>query len=91
MLILFDCDSSYELRGIRAVIVDPSLDIVETEDWSQYIPVKESTVVEKVSDITLASNNPSRGLSLTAKALKRKLLTNELHLAINNDTGKQES
>jgi len=73
MLILFDCDSLYELRRVKAIIVDPNLDIVEESDWSQYIPVKETIIVEKVSDVTAPSNNPSRGLTLKPKALERKL------------------
>lgn len=72
VMVLFDIDLTYELHKIKAVIVDPNFDIVEEQDWSHLIPVKEAIIVEKVSDATSPSNNPSRGLSLKPKALARK-------------------
>lgn len=72
VIILFDCDSSYELRQVRAVLVDPNLDVVEEIPWTQFIPVMETTITEKVIDVTEPSNNPTRGLTLKAKAFERK-------------------
>lgn len=89
MLILFDCDSLYEFRRVKAVIVDPNLDIVEESDWSQYIPVKETIIVEKVSDMTSPSNNPSRGLTLKPKALDRKLRQEDQPPEKDNDPDKK--
>ena len=91
MLVLFDCDASYELRGVRAVIVDPNLNIVEQIDWSQYIPVKESSIVEKVSDPALPSNNPSRGLTLTDKAYEKKLQAKKMMQDRNMNSDRDET
>ena len=55
-------------------MVTPSLDIAQgsEQDWSPYIAVDESVIVEKVSDATAPENQPNRGLSLKAKAIARK-------------------
>lgn len=72
IIILFDSDSSYELRQVRAVLVDANLDIVEECSWTRFIPVMETSIVDKVTDVTAPSNNPSRGLSFKSKAFERK-------------------
>ncbi len=78
VMILFNFDSYVELRRIKAVIVDPDFDIVEEQDWSHLIPVRETTIAEKVLDIASPSNNPSRGMTLTPKALVRKRQQSEV-------------
>lgn len=77
MMILFDVDGFFNLRKIKAVIVDSNFDIVEEQDWSHYIPVKETVIVEKVLDPSSPVNKPSRGITLKPKALERKLQQNE--------------
>lgn len=72
ILVLFDCDFSYELRGVRAVLVDANLDIVDEISWSHLIPVSEATIVDQVTDSSAPSNQPSRGLTLKPKAFERK-------------------
>ena len=73
VLVLFDT-VGYRLTNIRAVMVTPSLDIAQNseQDWSRYIAVDESAVVEKVANPSAPSNQPNRGLSLTAKAVARQ-------------------
>lgn len=73
VLVLFDT-VGYQLTRIRAVMVTPSLDIAHNgeQDWSQYITVDESVVVETVDNPVTPGNQPNRGLSLTAKAMARK-------------------
>ena len=73
VLVLFET-VGYQLTHIRAVMVTPSLDIAQNgeQDWSQYIAADESIVVEKVNDPSTPSNQPNRGLSLTAKAMARQ-------------------
>ena len=73
VLVLFDT-VGYQLTHIRAVMVTPSLDIAQgsEQDWSKYIRADESIVVEKVANPAAPKNQPSRGLSLTAKAMARK-------------------
>lgn len=73
VLVLFDT-VGYRLTHIRAVMVTPSLDIARgsEQDWSKYINADESIIVEKVADPAAPENQPSRGLSLTAKAMARK-------------------
>lgn len=72
VMILFDIYSDFELRKIKAVIVDPNFDVVEEQDWSHYIPVEGSVIVEQVSDVKAPSNNPSRGITLKPKAFELK-------------------
>jgi len=73
VLILFDT-AGYHLTHIRAVMVTPSLDIAQgsEQDWSRYINADESIIVEKVATPITPMNQPSHGLSLTAKAIARK-------------------
>lgn len=73
VLVLFDT-VGYQLTHIRAVMVTPSLDIAKDcdENWSQYISGNESAVVEKIETPASPSNQPTRGLSLKPKALKRQ-------------------
>ena len=73
VLVLFET-VGYQLTHIRAVMVTPSLDIAQNgeQDWSHYIAADESIVVEKVNDPSTPSNQPNRGLSLTAKAMARQ-------------------
>lgn len=73
VLVLFET-VGYQLTHIRAVMVTPSLDIAKDcdENWTKYISDNESTVVEKLEKPDSPSNQPSRGLSLKPKALKRQ-------------------
>ena len=73
VLVLFET-VGYQLTHIRAVMVTPSLDIVQNseQDWSHYITANESVVVEEVGDPNTPSNQPNRGLSLTEKAIARQ-------------------
>lgn len=73
VLVLFET-VGYQLTHIRAIMVTPSLDIAQNseQDWSQYITSDESVVVEEVADHASTGNQPSRGLSLTAKAIARQ-------------------
>lgn len=71
VLVLFN-SSAYELLSIRAVMIDRNLNIVEQEDWSQFISAEESVIAEHTEDTDSPFNKPSRGLNLTSKALSRK-------------------
>jgi hypothetical protein len=73
VLVLFET-VGYQLTHIRAVMVTPSLDIARNsdQDWSRYIAADESAVVEEVTNPASPSNQPNRGLSLTAKAVARQ-------------------
>ena len=73
VLVLFET-VGYQLTHIRAVMITPSWDIAQNseQDWSRYIAVDESAVVEKVANPSAPSNQPNRGLSLTAKAVARQ-------------------
>ena len=73
VLVLFET-AGYQLTHIRAVMVTPSLDIARNseQDWSRYIAADESVVVEEVVHPGSPSNQPNRGLSLTAKAMARQ-------------------
>jgi electron transfer flavoprotein alpha subunit len=73
VLVLFET-SGYQLSHIRAVKITPNLDIAQNcdQDWSQYISVNESTVVEKVTNPVAPEFQPSGGLKLKPKAITRK-------------------
>lgn len=73
VLVLFET-VGYQLAHIRAVMITPSWDIAQNseQDWSRYIAAEESAVVEKVANLSAPSNQPNRGLSLTAKAMARQ-------------------
>ncbi len=76
VMIIFEIDKYFELRRIKAVIVDPNFDIVEEQDWSHYIPVENPVIVEKISDAKSPGNDPTRGITLKAKAFERKFQKN---------------
>lgn len=73
VLVLFET-AAYQLTHIRAVMITPSLDIAQNseQDWSRYITAEESTVVEEITNPTSPSNQPTRGLTLTKKAMARQ-------------------
>ena len=62
------------MSHIRAVKVTPNLEIAQNseQDWSKYISVNESFVVDKVANPEAPENKPNRGLTLKPKALARK-------------------
>jgi hypothetical protein len=71
VIILFE-SANFNLSSVRAIMVDSNLDIVTEQDWTQYIPVQESNVSEKVDNPNDPVNNPSRGLKFKAEAVARK-------------------
>ena len=73
ILVLFDT-VGFQLAHIRAVMVTPTLEIAQGSewDWSRYISVVESAVVETVDDTHTPAIQPNRGLTLKARALERK-------------------
>lgn len=73
VLVLFET-VGYQLSHIRAVKVTPNLEIAQNseQDWSKYISVNESFVVDKVANPEAPENKPNRGLTLKPKALARK-------------------
>lgn len=73
VLILFETEG-YTLTHIRAIMVDSNLDVVAEQNWTNYIPVQESVITDKVDDPTSPANAPSRGLKLTQKAHEKKKL-----------------
>lgn len=60
------------LMTVRAVMYNDKNELVAEEKWNEYIDVNENSIVENSTDFSDASNNPSHGLELTGKALKRK-------------------
>lgn len=90
VLVLFDT-VGYQLTHIRAIKVTPSLDIAQgcDQNWSKYITVSESSIVEKVDHPDEHSNNPSKGLRLKSAATERK--KNKPQLKKNERTDRIES
>jgi uncharacterized protein DUF5986 len=54
VLVLFE-GTKFQLSSVRAVMVDSNLDIVVQEDWSKYISIEESIIVDKVEDTNIPS------------------------------------
>jgi len=70
-LILFK-SKGFELSSIRAVMIDKNMDIVCEEGWDTYISTNVSIVMDSSDEFSAPSNNPGRGLKLSAKANERK-------------------
>lgn len=70
-LILFE-SNNYELETVRCCVVNSNLSIVEELDWSKFITIGESTIMDSVVDSELKYNNPSSGLKFTQKAKDKK-------------------
>ena len=79
VLVLFDT-AGYQLTHVRAVMVTPSLEIAQgcEQDWSKYLSINESVVVEKVSNPAAPENQPTQGLTVKAKALARQKVVTQL-------------
>lgn len=70
-VILFESQNR-ELVSLRCCVLDSMLNIIAEDDWSAYITLRESVVVEQVDAEQKLSNRPNRGLSLKAKAMDKK-------------------
>lgn len=70
-VILF-ASKNYELQSLRCCILNSSLDIIAQDDWSNYIKVSESIVVEQVNVEDEIVNHPHRGIGLKEKAISKK-------------------
>jgi len=73
VLVLFE-SSGYQLTGVRAIMVTPSLEIAKgcEQDWSSFINREESVIVEKVSNAAAPENQPNLGLKFKSKAIARQ-------------------
>ena len=69
-------------------MLDKNLDIFSQENWTSSIVVEESTVVDQVNNPNAPENDPSRGLKLKAKALRRKEDKNKNLKSANKDNKK---
>ena len=70
-VVLFE-SKHYELLSLRCCVLDSSLNIIAQEDWSDYIAVSESVIVEQISVEDEIVNCPNRGISLKDKAIAKK-------------------
>ncbi len=70
-LILFD-SNSYELESVRCCVVNSNLSIVEDENWSEYVTISDSTIMDSVKIPESKYDNPSNGLKFTQKAKDKK-------------------
>ncbi len=73
VLVLFEA-SHFHLSGVRAVMVTPKLEVAQgsEEDWSKYITIAESVIVDQVEKPEAPANAPARGLHLSDKARLHK-------------------
>ena len=73
VLVLFEA-SHFQLTSVRAFMVTPKLEVAQgsEEDWSNYMTIGESVIVEQVEHPDAPANAPARGLQLKDKALKRQ-------------------
>lgn len=70
-IVLFEAEEC-ELLNIRVVAVSPKLDIVEEQNWNEYMSTSESPIVQRVTAPEAPAQNPARGLKLKDKAQRRK-------------------
>lgn len=73
ILVLFET-SGFQLTTVRAVMITPNLDIAMgcEANWSKYISVDESAIVEQLEESHSAMTDPHHGLKLKAKATARQ-------------------
>ena len=73
VLVLFEA-SNFHLSSVRAVMVTPKLEIAQgsEEDWTKYITIAESVIVDQVEKPESPANSPARGLHLRDKARLHK-------------------
>lgn len=72
-LVLFDVPRhSYEVQSVRCAMVDGDFDIIEEKSWNQYLLFTESVIPDTIVGVDAPHDNPSRGLRLTDKALRKK-------------------
>lgn len=91
VLVLFDTAGG-QLVNIKSVMVTPKLEIVAGSecDWSKYISVTESVIVDKISEPVSVFDKPERGLKLTSKAIARQNKRNNKADKIKTDTAEAE-
>ena len=80
-LIIFE-EYHSEVTSVRCCLIDSTLQIVEEEDWSQYIVHDESTIVDVVEEV-----DTQFSLTLKPKALKK---SGEKDLVAVRDTNGRE-
>lgn len=69
-VILFQNESG-QLLSLRCCAINSSFKIVDSQNWSEFIPVTDSVVVESNLDPHDPHNNPTQHLSLSKKATDR--------------------
>lgn len=69
--ILFDSRGS-DLISLRACIINSELQVVAQDDWSSYIEIGESSIVESITNDDEAVNIPSHNIQYTEKAKRIK-------------------
>jgi hypothetical protein len=69
-VILFQNESG-QLVSLRCCAINNSFKIVDSQNWSEFIPVMDSVVVETNLDPHDPHNNPTQHLSLSKKATDR--------------------
>ncbi|MFI3174579.1 MAG: DUF5986 family protein [Bacillota bacterium] len=71
VLVLFDA-KDYQLKSVRATMVDSNLNVVSEKKWTEYIDVQESVIMERLDGEEDGSSQFVSKLSLTAKGLEKK-------------------
>ena len=71
VVILFE-SRGFDLISLRACIINSDLQVVDQDDWSSYIEIGESNVVESTTVDNKAADTPNHGIQYTEKAKRRK-------------------
>lgn len=72
-IVLFDVPkNTYEVRSVRCAMVDGDFDIIEQVSWSEYLLFTEGIIPDTVIAADDPHDNPTRGLRLTDKALRKR-------------------
>lgn len=78
------------LKSVRCIMINPMFEECVSESWSDFIKIHDSVIVDKISEPESKFNDPTHGLSLTAKAKKRKGTRFNLSEKNNNEKAEAE-
>lgn len=78
------------LKSVRCIMINPMFEECVSVSWNNFIKIRDSVIVDKISEPESKFNDPTHGLSLTAKAKKRKGTHSNLSEKNNNEKAQAE-
>ncbi len=78
------------LKSVRCIMINPMFEECVSVSWNHFIKIRDSVIVDKVSEHESNFNDPTHGLSLTAKAKERNGTRSNLSEKNNNEKSRAE-